>query len=60
MDPIKITLEFLRSSKNYHVYAVQGGALVPDKVYLRQTDLGPTPPLTLTLTATADAAEGTR
>ena len=59
MDPIKIALTFDRSSKNYHVYRAESGApIIPDKLYIRQDVLGPTPPLTLTLTVTTDASNG--
>ena len=55
MDSIK--LEFVRSSKNYHVYAVMSDDVLPDKIYIRQTALGPNPPAVLTLTLAADGQQ---
>jgi hypothetical protein len=54
MDPIKYTLAFERSSKNYHVYRDLSGAMVPDRLYLPQSSLNATPPNTVTITVESD------
>lgn len=57
MNPIKIQLTFIRSSKNYHVYQAEPGApIIPDKIYVRQDALGSDAPVTLNLTVSTDAA----
>ena len=60
MNPIKIQLTFIRSSKNYHVYQAEPGApIIPDKIYVRQDALGPVVPETMVMTLTTDSAYDT-
>jgi hypothetical protein len=56
MEPIKYTLTFERSTKRYHVYRDLSGDMVPDRLYVAQVDLGATPPDTVTVTVSTDAA----
>lgn len=38
MEPIKLTLDFERSTKRYHVYRDSTGTLVPDRLYVLQQE----------------------
>ena len=56
MEPIKYALTFERSTKRYHVYRDQSGAMVPDRLYVSQDEAGTEPPTSIVVTVTTDAS----
>ena len=39
MEPLKITLDWERATKRYHVYVDPTGTLVPSRIYVPSTNL---------------------